>query len=432
MKNFILLIVALVFSARIILSQPCLPEGITFTTQAQINNFQNNYPNCTQILGYVKITLTNITSLNGLSVLTSIGGYLTITYNTSLTNLSGLENLTSIGGTLSIESNNVLTNINGLASLTSVGGSGLWINSNPVLTSLAGLENLTTVNGGNQGGYVSVHDNPLLNNLAGLEGLVSIEQDFTIVNNSSLTSLTEFESLSSIGGDLRIESNSSLNNIEGMGNLSTIGGNLFISWNNSLLNLTGLEGLTTIGEFLTIWNNSSLTDITGLQNLTSISGALTFLSNANLTSLSGLENLNGNSITNLSITYNNSLSTCDVQSICDFLVSPNGTIDIQNNAPGCNSPEEVEEACLTSIEEIKTGNGITIIPNPSNDKITIYAPANSGNTCLSIFTVNGEQIIEKQIQQPETQLDISALPRGMYFVRVQDEKMVEVTKVVNQ
>jgi hypothetical protein len=432
MKKIILTVIAAAMSYCIVYPQPCLPEGITFTTQAQINNFQNNYPNCTQILGHVNISMTNITNLNGLSVLTSIGGYLAITYNYSLSNLSGLENLTSIGGTLSIESNNVLTNINGLASLTSIGGSGLWIDSNPVLTSLAGLENLTTVNGVTQGGYVSVHDNPLLNNLTGLEGLVSIEQDFQIYNNISLTSLTDFEGLSSIGGDLRIESNSSLNSIEGLGNLTTIGGSLFISWNNSLLNLTGLEGLTTIGEFLTILNNSSLTDITGLQNLVSISGALTFLSNANLTSLSGLENLNGNSITNLSITYNNSLSTCDVQSICEYLTAPNGTIEINDNATGCNSQEEVEEHCLTMVEEINTENEITIIPNPSNDKITISLPAKISNNLLSIFNVSGEKVMERQLTDNEIQLDISALPRGVYFVMLQNEKMVEVGKMVKE
>ncbi len=34
---------------------PCLPEGITFTTQAQIDNFQLNYPGCTEIEGDMKI-----------------------------------------------------------------------------------------------------------------------------------------------------------------------------------------------------------------------------------------------------------------------------------------------------------------------------------------------------------------------------------------
>ena len=33
----------------------CLPEGITFSTQAEIDNFQTNYPGCTEIEGDVVI-----------------------------------------------------------------------------------------------------------------------------------------------------------------------------------------------------------------------------------------------------------------------------------------------------------------------------------------------------------------------------------------
>ncbi len=124
--------------------------------------------------------------------------------------------------------------------------------------------------------------------------------------------------------------------------------------------------------------------------------------------------------------------TCDVQSICDYLLSPNGTVEIHDNAPGCNSQEEVEAACLTTVEEIKTGNELTIIPNPSNDKITISSPAITGNTQLSIFNVSGEKVIERQLTDTETQIDISALPRGVYFVRVQDEKLIEIVKIIKQ
>jgi hypothetical protein len=76
----------------------CLPQGITFTTQAQVDNFQSNYPGCDQIEGYVTINGGSITNLNGLSVLTSIGGRLKFDFADALTNLTGLDNLTSVGG----------------------------------------------------------------------------------------------------------------------------------------------------------------------------------------------------------------------------------------------------------------------------------------------------------------------------------------------
>jgi len=104
MKKFYIILIALIIAsgAKAQSAQPCstcLPEGIWFCTQAHIDNFQTNYPDCTEIEGDVSINSgSDITNLNGLIVLTSIGGYLNICCNTSLTSLTGLEGLTSIGG----------------------------------------------------------------------------------------------------------------------------------------------------------------------------------------------------------------------------------------------------------------------------------------------------------------------------------------------
>ena len=76
MKKIILAIAIIAFSHTSVLAQPCLPEGITFTTQEQIDNFQINYPNCTEIEGDVIIEGDDINNLNGLNVLNSIGGFL--------------------------------------------------------------------------------------------------------------------------------------------------------------------------------------------------------------------------------------------------------------------------------------------------------------------------------------------------------------------
>ena len=52
-------------------SQGCLPEGITFSGQEEIDNFQTNYPGCTEIEGDVLIWDygTGVNNLIGLSVI---------------------------------------------------------------------------------------------------------------------------------------------------------------------------------------------------------------------------------------------------------------------------------------------------------------------------------------------------------------------------
>ena len=75
---------------------------------------------------------------------------------------------------------------------------------------------------------------------------------------------------------------------------------------------------------------------------------------------------------------------------------------------------------------------MTINPNPAKDIITISSPLITENTNLSVCNVSGEKVIERQLTDTETQIEISALPPGVYFVRVQNEKMVEVWKMVKE
>ena len=108
MKKLILLLALFAISHSIVFSQGCLPEGITFTTQEQIDNFQTNYPGCTEIEGSVVIgnsSGSNIVNLNGLNHINSIEGSFIILHNDNLLNLSGLVNLNSIGGLFHILEN---------------------------------------------------------------------------------------------------------------------------------------------------------------------------------------------------------------------------------------------------------------------------------------------------------------------------------------
>ena len=123
MKKLMMILVLTAAGIRILFAQGCLPEGITFHTQEEIDNFQANYPGCTEIEGCVFIDdfrSGDITNLNGLNVVTYIGGYLIISNTLNLSNLSGLSNLSYIGtaemslASLTIESNSALNNLNGL------------------------------------------------------------------------------------------------------------------------------------------------------------------------------------------------------------------------------------------------------------------------------------------------------------------------------
>lgn len=312
MKKVILFIVLAFIVQATASSQACLPQGIYFHAQYDIDNFQTFHPNCTKIEGDVTIEGADITNLDGLSVLTSIGGYLEITSNPVLTNLTGLINLTSIGSHLYIRSNN---NLNGLT----------------------GLNNLSQV-----GEHLEISDNDAITNLVGLEELTFIP------------------------GRLKISGNNELADLEGLSNLTSIGENLRISMNNTLHSLTELDNLTSIGSGLSISYNGSLTSLTGLENINSIGAALYISYNTSLLSLTALENISATSITDLTITNNPSLTLCEAQNICNYLTDPNGEVNIYGNVQGCNSPNEVANTCNITLPCLPYGNYYFLSQNDIN------------------------------------------------------------------
>ncbi len=505
-----------------IVENSCLPEGITFTTQEEIDNFQINYPNCTEVEGDVSIgdyNGTDITNLNGLSVLTFIGGNLSIGGNDVLSSMTGLDNVTSIGGNLSIGENVTLTSLTGLENVTSVGGD-LWIANTAALTSLMGLDNLTSI-----GGVIRIYFNNSLTNLSGLESLTCVVGDFWIIGNVALTSLTGLDNMTSIWGNLSIGGNDalasltglegltsiggnldigfpdgmaaygnpSLTSLEGLTNLSSLGGGLNLLLNTTLASLAGLENLTSIEGNLSIGGNNALASLTGLDNVTSIGGdleigfhsgmvllgnpsltsleslanlsslggdlhitenlALTNLTglgslttiggylgisyNQALSSLTGLENVEASSVQYIFIHVNSNLSECDVKSICDYLSSPNGTINISDNAPGCNSPEEVDSLCnITGIQDKNYELILTISPNPVKDQAALSLNIHSKSSVeFCIYNITGVCIKSWQFQnqQPgekEFTLDLKGLQAGLYFCQVQIGNKMITKKII--
>ncbi|MBP6235154.1 MAG: T9SS type A sorting domain-containing protein [Saprospiraceae bacterium] len=312
------------------------------------------------------VRITNcglITSLTGLTSLTSVGGDFNIASNPNLTSLEGITSLSSVGGNFILSANASLNQLANAQNPTMVNGN-ITINNNDALINLAGFENIQ-----NNGGSLVISNNLLLTNLSGLTGLNSILnldiftnanlQDFTglsglttingnvtINNNPSLLHFNGLENLTNIVGSLSVTSNSSLIDLVGVDDLHTIGQSLNISVNSSLENLSGLTGLVSVGSFFQIGGNPMLQSLTSLTNLTNVNGQLLLSQNNSLVSLSGLDNIDHLTLGGVFISDSPLLSECDVASICAYIAVENNSTTFSQNATGCNSELQVENACL--------------------------------------------------------------------------------------
>ncbi|HHH52405.1 MAG TPA: hypothetical protein ENK91_01995, partial [Bacteroidetes bacterium] len=139
--------------------------NVTLHTQTDVNNFLEQYPNCTELnnLGFESGDEGDIINdISGFSSLQNLTGRLNI-YYTDLTQLTGLNNLEHIYGGLDIYGNNNLGSLLELQTLIDV-QEFITINDNPSLPECEAegicnsLDNVETGFGGNQAGCNSLEE----------------------------------------------------------------------------------------------------------------------------------------------------------------------------------------------------------------------------------------------------------------------------------
>lgn len=90
---------------------------------------------------------------------------------------------------------------------------------------------------------------------------------------------------------------------------------------------------------------------------------------------------------------------------------------------------------ITGIDDTRsTTKMIVLYPNPASAQITIEFPQTytTKNTSLTIFNINGQALLSRQITESQTVVDVSGLSQGVYFVRVSNDRTVQVGKFVKQ
>lgn len=309
-----------------------------------------------------------------------------------------------------------IVNLNGLANIETINGS-LEIRNNPQLTSLDPLNDILLNN--TQTALAFYHyfqNNPLITTLDGF-----LSPNTTILNGpgirlvgmDGLTSLQGFENITEIEGKIDISFNAELQNIEHLSNVSGEVSLIIIESNPKLVSLSGLDGITGIteqypwfGVLLSIqWNDL-------IENLDPLQGIQTIVNNPSMTSselevfirqnpllnnIDGISQLDFTTIENLlfQIRNNPNLSTCNVASVCNLIANDdNATITIEDNNTYCNSVAEVIIECNIDANVLE-GEVLFDIDNNGCDPTDLTAQSvlvesTNGTTTQGAYTnVNG-------------------------------------------
>jgi hypothetical protein len=341
-----------------------------------------------------------------------------------------MEGLTSVSGNLVICMNPSLVSLSGLENIDPGSITDLTIVVNPALTYCQ--EQWLCDYLSNPNGTIFISDND-----AGCKSIIQVASacgdsipclPYGTYSFNCQADIDNFQSAfpdcAALEGDVRINGYD-ITNLNGINVVTSIGGDLQFQDDYYLTSLTGLNNLTSVGGSLSIYANEALTSIAGVESLTSVGDDIQIAYNHSLTNLRGLDNIEADSISNLYIYYNPLLSACEVQSICDYLAAPGGTVEIHDNAPGCNSPEEVETACETiSAEDFYPASSFDVYPNPVSGECAItFTLEEPATVRLEVYDRLGKMVatVKDEFMLPgEHHLtwNTARLPAGIYLCRL--------------
>jgi hypothetical protein len=228
------------FTISIILPPPlmaldCSPDEITLSSQADIDDFQDDHGQCDRVVGNLDIDGADIENVNGLSDLIQVGN-LRFLFTSALSDLSGLASLTTVDGSLFFTDCDSLTNLNGLSSLSSVGD----VVRFSFMESLLNLDGLSSLN---SAGSILLEFNTALTDIDGLASIAGVDGSITLESNIALLNLDGFSGLATTGGSFELVGQTLLTNIEGLSSLISVGGDFRMESNPLLAHCSSLSPL---------------------------------------------------------------------------------------------------------------------------------------------------------------------------------------------
>lgn len=105
-----------------------------------------------------------------------------------------------------------------------------------------------------------------------------------------------------------------------------------------------------------------------------------------------------------------------------------------NKYENCHGVDSVYINLVTGIEDVYGFGNMSIFPNPTTGKLTLTISGINENVKLSVVTTHGQEIYTDEFYTiysgTTRQIDLSAYPKGIYFIKLANDKSVNVKKVV--
>jgi hypothetical protein len=86
----------------------------------------------------------------------------------------------------------------------------------------------------------------------------------------------------------------------------------------------------------------------------------------------------------------------------------------------------------TSLQSEQLLQNLKVYPNPFSDKVEIEIPENLKGCEILLSNTSGKEILRQHLLENKTEIDLARFPAGIYFVKLFDNKIFKVQKVIKR
>jgi PKD repeat protein len=97
--------------------------------------------------------------------------------------------------------------------------------------------------------------------------------------------------------------------------------------------------------------------------------------------------------------------------------------------------DNVEVDFASDLNEISSSSGkFQVFPNPNNGEFTIHMDSDIGNGVINVYDLTGREVFSKNIKKSdrEVKMNLDGAGKGIFFVEMRANQMLEVVKIVVQ
>jgi hypothetical protein len=108
------------------------------------------------------------------------------------------------------------------------------------------------------------------------------------------------------------------------------------------------------------------------------------------------------------------------------------TISLSTSNPvgaGNTYTQSITISDCTGLQQLSHDEPLKVYPNPSNGQITVETGSRSSSDLIVVDAL-GETLLRKTSRAAAEDLDLSNLPKGIYFLRIENEEGSRTVKIV--